>query len=274
MTLSITFHGTRGSFPQGGPEYNTFGGNTSCVSLITQNNIYVIDAGTGLGKLAPLIQEHFASELHLFLSHLHMDHIAGLPSLQQMWNKNFRFHLYTAKEIMAPYGSLEKILNTYYTPPYFPIVWSEFPSQKTYHPFDMEATLHPTSECTVETIALNHPGGSCGYAFSIDNKKIVYLSDTNHTNGAYEKFLPFISKADLLIYDSTFNEDEHAHFPHFGHSTWEIACDLALKSNVKSLALYHHDYNQTDVELLSREEQAKLIFPNSFFARCNQKLTL
>lgn len=270
--LTVTFHGTRGSFPQNGPEFSIFGGSTSCVSLHTSKHLYVIDAGTGFGKLSPLIKQQKYTDIHLFLSHLHMDHIAGLPSLSQAWDPSHRLHLYTPDEVTNPFGGTPTILNNHFSPPYFPVPWSQFPIQQAYHPFSMGESINPTPECQVQTIPLNHPGEACGYAFHINDRKIVYLSDTNHTNGSFDEFIPFTQDADLLIYDATFNTPEHNLHPHFGHSTWEAACELASLTHTKTLALYHHNYGTTDATLLEREKQAQHHFPNTFAARCGQSL--
>ena len=78
--MKVIFWGTRGSGAAAGREYMDFGGNTSCVSAEWENGLFVFDAGTGIARLGEeLIRRRFSGEIHLFLSHFHLDHICGLP---------------------------------------------------------------------------------------------------------------------------------------------------------------------------------------------------
>lgn len=274
MTINVTFLGTRGSYPQCGDNYREFGGHTSCISLQTGDNLYIIDAGSGLGKLAPLVQEKNLKKAHLFLSHLHMDHICGIPSFRPLWNQDFEVHVYCANEVSGAFGGASAALNTYFSPPYFPVSWKDFPAKQIHLDFNIGESLSPERGCKVETILLNHPGGACGYRFILEGKSIVYLSDTNHTDGIFESLVSFSQGADLVIYDSTFDTCQHKKFPHYGHSTWEKACELAIESRCKRLALHHHDYDKTDTELQDVERQSQERFAGAFAARCGQKVVL
>ena len=78
--MTVTFWGTRGSGAAAGRDYVEFGGDTSCVSVEWGSQLAVFDAGTGIGRLGEaLAGRGFSGELHLFLSHFHLDHICGLP---------------------------------------------------------------------------------------------------------------------------------------------------------------------------------------------------
>lgn len=278
MSVDIHFWGTRGSFFQNGPESHEFGGHTSCISLHHEDQIYVIDAGSGLANFsASLTQqdnEEYPSPLkgHFFLSHLHMDHICGIPTFLPFWDAKFEGHFYCG--MAQEYKGLQSALNTFYTPPFFPVSWDEFPCHKIHHDFKIGEILTPTPQCHVRTILLNHPGNAVGFGFYLDDKKIVYLCDTSHGNGFLEKFIEFSDQADLLIYDATFDSKKHAKYPHFGHSTWEKGCEIALKAHIPQLALTHHDIHSTDTHLRLVEEAAQVIIPGAFTARCGQHLIL
>lgn len=274
MSIDVNFWGTRGSYPQCGEDYQEFGGHTSCVSLHADTNLFIIDGGSGLGKLSSFVEGKNIKKAHLFLSHLHMDHISGFPSFRPFWQEDFEAYIYCAKEISIEFGGVEAAFNSYFTPPYFPILWQDFPSQKQYYDFSVGDTLSPEADCEVKTMLMNHPGGASGYRFSLEGKSVVYLSDTNHTDGIFDRLIEFSREADLVIYDATFSEAEHQKFPHYGHSTWEKACELAIRSDCKNLALHHHDYGKTDGELREIERQAKILFPGAFAARCGQKIVI
>jgi ribonuclease BN (tRNA processing enzyme) len=274
MAINVIFWGTRGSYPQDGEAYHEFGGLTSCISIHQGRDIFILDGGSGLGKLSSYIQEKGIKNVHLFLSHLHMDHICGLPSFSPLWDKDFEIHIYCGKDVSAPFGGVEAALAAFYAPPYFPIPWKDFPSKRHYHDFDLGKSLHPQSTCQVDTIWLNHPGGAIGYRLNMGEKSIVYLSDTSHLEGAFERFIPFSQNAHLLIYDANFNENQFSQFSHYGHSTWEKACELARIARCDYLALHHHDYQKTDYDLRIEEQEAKALFPRAFAAKCSQRMVI
>lgn len=279
MSIDINFWGTRGSFFKNGPECHEFGGHTSCISIHHADNLYIIDGGSGLGNLGILLEEkHFKDNpttpltAHFFLSHLHLDHICGLANFRPVWHENFKGNFYCG--IAHEYQGLKMALDRFYTPPFFPIPWSEFPCQKKHYDFTIGSILNPTPTCSVETILLNHPGDGSGFAFHLNGRKIVYLCDTSHADGFFDRFVTFAKQADLLIYDASYCADEFKVVRHFGHSTWEKACELAAKANVGQLALTHHDFLKDDECLRKIEQEAQQRFPTAFAARCNQKIIL
>lgn len=278
MSIDVHFWGTRGSYFMNGPEFQEFGGHTSCISLHHEDDLYIIDAGSGLVSFSNALTQWFHDggipprKAYFFLSHLHMDHICGLPTFHPLWNPDFEAYFYCG--VAHQYGGLEAVLESYFAPPFFPVPWNQFPCEKTHFDFHIGETLSPTGHSQVRTILLNHPGHASGFAFHLDGKKIVYLCDTNHDSGFLDHFIDFSENADLLIYDATFDSKKHAQYAHYGHSTWEKACEVALKAKVDQLALTHHDIFSTDAHLRLVEEAAKIIIPDAFAARCGQKLIL
>lgn len=78
----LTFWGCRGSTPTPGPDTVVFGGNTSCVSLESGQDLLIFDAGTGIRVLGQRLMSSpnmDALRGSIFLSHTHWDHIHGLP---------------------------------------------------------------------------------------------------------------------------------------------------------------------------------------------------
>ena len=77
--LRIKFWGVRGSYPTPGAGTVRYGGNTSCVEIHAGDRIIVLDAGTGIIPLGHELAGSRISEVVLLFSHLHHDHIQGLP---------------------------------------------------------------------------------------------------------------------------------------------------------------------------------------------------
>ena len=79
--MKVRFWGTRGSLAKPGPATVRYGGNTSCVEIVSAGGTrLVIDCGTGGHELGQkLLREGQAKRGHLLISHTHWDHIQGLP---------------------------------------------------------------------------------------------------------------------------------------------------------------------------------------------------
>lgn len=252
----ITFWGTRGSYPLSSPQTIKVGGRTSCVSIESNGQLILLDAGSGLIVLGDEPRLNHYLEATILLSHVHHDHIMGIPFFKPIFNKDWTLHFYAG--VATPYGGLEKVLKTCFSPPYFPLEWEKFSAARTYCDFQGGQELS-CQNTLVKTINLDHPGGACGYRVCLPGATVVYLTDTKHTEASWEAFVKFSHGADLLIYDSTFTDDEFALHPDWGHSTWRAATKLAHASGVKRLALFHHnpDHDDTQMQEITRQAQAE-----------------
>lgn len=271
-TVKITFWGTRGSYPISRKNSTFSGGNTSCVSIEANDKLIILDAGTGLIRLGEsnLIRQYTSATL--LLSHLHHDHIFGLPFFKPIWDQSFAINFYCG--IGTAYGGLKKALETCFSPPYFPVPWSNFPAKISYYDFLPGNSFNIAENLSIQTVALDHPGGGCGFRINSNSKSIVYLTDTIHSQKTEKSFINFCKEAELLIYDATFTPDQFHHHQHWGHSTWLAATDLAKAATVKKLALFHHHPNHTDNDLTEILAQASTKFPETFLAIDELSLTM
>lgn len=263
--MKINFWGVRGSYPQSGALFNKVGGHTSCVSVTVGQQLIIFDAGTGLIELGNWMMKEkpdFQS-IHFLLSHFHLDHVFGIPFFIPLWlsQTTLNFHSGTVQDFGGVYEALKKL----FSPPYFPVPWDRVPSKHTYTDFTVGEQIQ-VGECPIQTIALDHPGGGSGYRINHEGKSVVYLSDTAHTPDFFERYVAFTHNADLLVYDATFTCAEFAKHPDWGHSTWKKATELAKKSGVKDLLLFHHAPEHTDNMMAEIEREARLEFPRTAVA--------
>ena len=76
MSLRLKVWGCRGSVPAPGADTVEYGGNTSCVEvLLGDDAALVFDAGTGIRALGADLARRGIRRIHLFLTHLHLDHL-------------------------------------------------------------------------------------------------------------------------------------------------------------------------------------------------------
>ena len=120
----------------------------------------------------------------------------------------------------------------------------------------------------MSTVPLNHPNGATGYRLDYRNNTICYVTDTEHQQGILDiNLVRFIEGADLFIYDSTYTDQEYAHFKGFGHSTWQEGVKLAEAANVKKLVIFHHDPEHDDKFMDRVAREAENVRPGTVVAR-------
>lgn len=268
-----------------GASFQKYGGHTSAVLVELDSHIVIFDAGTGLvdfasinlddeGALDPTVfqKNRLKKPIHLFLSHVHTDHIFGLSSLQPLWDANTIVHLYAGT--LLPYGGIEKVLSTFFSPPYFPVPFEQFPSKRIFYDFTPHDTILLSEGLQVRTYPLNHPNGAVGYRLETRGKSICYITDyehmCSHGSQAPERdvgLLHFVQEADLLLYDSTYDDHSFEKYRGWGHSTWQEALKLANAAKVRTLALFHHDPNNNDDDLDNLQKQLRQLSPSHFFAQ-------
>ena len=221
----------------------TFGGNTSCVEIITGGDEYVLcDLGTGVREFGTrLLREHGPARKHsfnVFLSHPHWDHIMGFPFFGPAYIPGNRIRIYGC------HSTLSQVLHTQQSEPFFPV---DFRSLAATIEF---VTLEPGRTYEVAGLAVNaikqfHSGDSYGYRFSRGGKSIVYSTDCEHKYSRLDESYPFVEfyrNADLLIFDAMYSLGDTVSVKEdWGHSSNVVAVELAQAAQVKRLALFHHE---------------------------------
>ena len=80
----------------------------------------------------------------------------------------------------------------------------------------------------MRTAPLNHPNGATGYRIEHGGKSICYITDTEHRAGERDKTIVELCRgADVMIYDSSYTDDEYARYQGWGHSTWQEGVRVA-----------------------------------------------
>ena len=243
--FAAQFWGTRGSIASSGPETLRYGGNTSCVEIVCGKRQLIFDAGTGLRKLGQKIAAEKPQEIDLFLTHTHLDHIIALPFFAPFYMDNVVSRVWAGH--LLPDYTLKQILSDMMQAPLFPIPPETFRSRMRFIDFKAGETLHPSVEISLKTAPLNHPNRACGYRVEFDGRSICYITDTEHyPEGRDETVLELVRGADIMIYDSTYTDEEYPQFVGYGHSTWQEGCRVADAAEVKTLVLFHHEPSHHD----------------------------
>jgi phosphoribosyl 1,2-cyclic phosphodiesterase len=247
--------GVRGSTPAPGAEFTRVGGHTSCVAIAHDADGHprlVLDAGTGLRNVTALLGDA-PFEGSLLISHLHWDHVQGLPFFIAGDRPDGRVAVHLPVVEGAPDGALGGLM----APPYFPITVAGLRGEWSFHAltegrFEVEGF-------SVLAREVPHPGGrTFGFRVSDGRRSIAYLSDHGPIAlgagpdgwGPYhEAAMELIEGVDLLLHDAQFTAAELASRAQFGHSAVDYAVGLAERAAVGRLLLFHHDPSRTDDEV-------------------------
>ncbi len=255
MSAFVRFWGTRGSIPTPASWTRVYGGNTSCVEVRFDDTVFICDAGSGIRELGKDIinRDPCPTELHLLITHSHWDHIQGFPFFIPAYMKTMDIHVYGAYGLLSGQMSSE----------YFPISFRDLGA--TIRPDTLENGIKTINGVTVKQFALNHPGGCVGYSFEKNGKKIVYATDNEiplqpgdvfpdlNNDGplrsAPAQLLEICEGANLLIMDAQYDDKEYLTHQGWGHSTCFAVTDLAIRANVRNVALFHHDPESKDIDV-------------------------
>ena len=235
----------------------TYGGNTSCVTVTTDKISIILDAGSGLRLLGKeIVEGQFVNprknEYYLFLSHLHWDHINGLPFFAPLHIGNSKINFYSVHE------DAEKVLSDQQNLSFFPVSLESRPVDKEFHHLQ-EGKEILLGDLEIVTKRLDHPNGS--YAFKVTDKigtTIVYATDGEYKiQSETQTFVDFYRNVDMLIFDSQYSSEELSGKLGYGHSSYEIGIDLAVRSNVKKIVLFHHNHEFNDRMIEGNRSKAR-----------------
>jgi len=230
---------------------STFGGNTSCVELLTGNPEYVAcDLGSGLrpfGQAAIARHGPAAPQTyHLFVSHVHWDHIMWLPFFGPAYIPGNRLVFYGGHE------NLEAALRRQMDPPSFPVSFDVFRAAIDFVRLAPDVP-HDVAGVRVTLKHQHHAGDSYGYRFEKGGRTIVYSTDSEHQltePGELVAFTEFFRDADLVIFDAMYSLAEATSVKaDWGHSSNIVGVELCQAAKVKELCLFHHEPALDDAAL-------------------------
>ncbi|QPC43731.1 MBL fold metallo-hydrolase [Kaustia mangrovi] len=262
----VRFWGVRGSLACGGERYSRYGGNTPCVEMRCGDHVLVFDGGTGLRDLGNRLVEDGVDRIDLFFSHCHYDHIEGLPFFAPFYHSKTTVRLWSGHHLDGV--TTKEMLEGYMHAPYFPIAPDMFKARLLYEDFTAGDTLAPHEGLRIDTARLTHCNGSAGYRVTWGGRTACYVTDTEHTPGRHdEAVLALIEGADLVIYDTTFTDNEFACCKGYGHSTWREGTALCELAGAKQLVMFHHNPDHDDDRLAAIEKEAQAARASTIAAR-------
>lgn len=255
--MRVHFCGVRGSTPAPGAEFVRYGGHTSCLALTPDGGdvpTLLLDAGTGLRRVTGLLAGRpYAGTI--LLTHLHWDHVHGLPFFNAGDHPDSRVDLFLPGQGTG--CDAATVLARGMSPPHFPVgpeglrgAWS-FGS--------LEPGSFEAEGFAVTAREIPHKGGrTFGYRVSNGRATIAYLPDHCPTAcgpgpdgfGEYHAAaLELAADVDVLVHDAQLLPEEVAAEAAFGHAAADYAVELGRRAGARRVALFHHRPGRTDDEL-------------------------
>ena len=250
--MKVKLWGTRGSLASPGADTVRYGGNTSCVSIEGSRGTWlVLDAGTGIRSLGHSLPSDL-KRVDILLTHLHMDHLQGLPFFAPLRNPDVETHVWGPASTML---SLKARLQRYVSPPLFPVSVRDLSPMLQFH--ELSFDMFEIGEFCIVSQLVIHPNPTVGYRISHKSKVVTYLPDHEPMLGArtfprspeWTSGYDLAKGVDLLIHDSQYTPDEYQSRVGFGHSNMVQAFEFAALANVKSFVPFHHDPAHSDDQL-------------------------
>lgn len=274
-SFSIRFWGVRGSIPSPGADTALVGGNTSCVEVTAGDTRIVLDAGSGLRGLGDaLMQSGDHRKVQLLLSHVHWDHVMGLPFFTPLYMDGVELDV-----ACGPCGvPLDALLRRQMSAPMFPVELDSVGSSIRCREL-ADGERFRVGPIQIEVARLNHPDPVYAYRLEYGGRAMVYATDTEHGATVDQKLVSLARRADVLIYDAQYLPEEYTgevgpSRRGWGHSTYAAGAEVARAAGVQTLALFHHDPKRTDDQVAEIVKRAQQLFPSTVAAREGLELEL
>lgn len=270
MSIRVKIWGCRGSIACPAPTHLKYGGNTTSLEVDVGDQKFLLDCGTGLRNVGQKINKTDLKHCHILLTHTHWDHINGFPFFAPAFDPNRHFDI-MAGHLMDK-GGIQNILETQMDNPMFPVPLEAMQSKLTFNDFHAgeDLDIADSKKVKVRTAKLHHPNDATGYRIEYNDKSMCLITDTEHIPGKPdENILELIEGADLVIYDSTYTEEEFPAKIGWGHSTWEEGIKLCKMAGVKRLGIFHHDPEHDDVFMDKLAEDAAKEWEGAFVIQEN-----
>ena len=280
--MKFKFWGVRGSIATPGENTVKYGGNTTCIEIRTDNNdLIILDAGTGIHLLGQELLAQLPITAHIFITHTHWDHIQGLPFFSPIFIAGNHLKIYGGLDPVTNEG-IERALGVQLQYSYFPIREAELNATIEYNTIKPGETISIGS-AKITPILLSHPVLNFGYRIDCDGQSLFFTGDYEPIFNIYQKDDPeydeyqaFLDEkqneisaamkdVDALVIDSSYTAEEYISKKGWGHGSYDSAIKHASLANAKKLYLTHHEPTRTDTQLEQIHQELLINNPNLNF---------
>lgn len=271
--MKVKFWGVRGSIASPGPGTVRYGGNTTCIEIRTDNNeLLIIDAGTGIFPLSQTLLAELPLTANVLLTHSHWDHIQGLPFFIPNFIPGNLLRLHGGFDPVTGKG-VEQVMSVQLQYSYFPVREAEMKARIEYVTLAPEQSIQIGS-ATITPYLMNHPVIDFGYRIEANGKSVFFTGDHEPPLNIYEpgedgyaEYQTFVDEkasgilqamrgVDVLIADCSYTDQEYPTKKGWGHGTFNSCIRYAQDAGAKVLFCTHHEPTRNDDALEAAFQQA------------------
>ena len=253
--MRVRLWGTRGSIAASGPDTLRYGGDTAAVEVqCGGGSLFILDGGSGIRALKT--QHTLIERVDILLSHLHMDHVQGLPFFPPLLDPDIEVHVWGPGSTTQ---TLRERISRYLSPPLFPVHVREL-ANVTFH--DVLPGEFEVGPMRITADLISHPGATMGYRLVDAGSVLTYMPDHEPALGHAEFPGPsewtsgfaLAEGADVLIHDAQYTDAEYPDRVGWGHSSVSHLAAFTDMTRPGRLVTFHHDPAHTDHDLDSLHE--------------------
>jgi phosphoribosyl 1,2-cyclic phosphodiesterase len=218
----------------------TYGGNTSCTEVGSDDDCILIDMGSGIRDFGSRALQRGVTEYHIFMTHMHWDHIIGMPFFTPIYAANCKVNIYHV------HRNAPEFIKINFNGVNFPLKWEQLSAKIEFHQLKLyeETRCGSKQQMIVRPFSLDHPGGSFGYRVDCDRHSVAIGVDGEYKRLTREELgrdLEFYQGLDVLVFDGQYEMSELASRFDWGHCSPNIGVDLAMREGIRCLVFTHHD---------------------------------
>lgn len=245
--MRIKLWGTRGSIASAGPDTVRYGGETACVEVRdAEERLLILDGGSGIRALGVSCGEFERADV--LLTHLHMDHVQGLPFFGPLLDPDAEVHLWGP---VSTTKTLRERLSRYLSPPLFPIRVRDL-AKVYFH--DVMPGEFSIGSIRINADLICHPGSTLGYRLEESGSVLTYMPDHEPALGGpqfpgdpdWTSGFELAHNAGVLIHDSQYTDEEYDARVGWGHTSFSQLVDFTRMTEAQRLVTFHHDPSHTD----------------------------
>jgi len=264
--MKVKMWGVRGSIPSPGEHTQKYGGNTTCIEIRTDaNKLIILDAGTGIFRLAQTLLSEMPLTTSLFITHTHWDHIQGLPFFTPIFAPGNKVIVHGAKDIVSGQG-IEQAMDMQMQYSFFPVREAELKAALEYRTVNTDQPI-VIEDAKVTGTILNHPVINMGYRVECNGKSVFFTGDHEPYSNIYEpddsgykdyqrvvlerqnQVDEAMRDVDVLIADCSYTLEEYQSKIGWGHGTFDHSIAMAKRVGARKLVCTHHEPTRYDSKL-------------------------
>jgi ribonuclease BN (tRNA processing enzyme) len=274
--------GVRGTSVVADTAFAQFGGHTTAFLVQSRTGETVlIDAGSGLRTFEPLLQQGSRRALLMLMTHYHLDHLIGLPTMPALYHRAWSL------EFAAPVlegTDVQSVLQRIIGEPFWPVQMRDVPAAVRFMtlPEGQPFAGHGLGAIECRWCRLNHPGACAAYRFDEagSGASLVVATDVEWDTASPEQQDALVHlcaepcPAGALIFDGHYTPARYERHRGWGHSRWTDGVTVAQRAGVRQLLITHHAPDADDSALAAVEAELKRHMPGAALLRQSQTVEL